>query len=280
MRSLDVAIRPMIADDAEFAARMTVIERWGYLVEDFRRLVTLEPRGCFVAVRDNRRIGMITTVSYGEFSVLGCLIVRKAYRGLGIGETLMQCAMDRLERGGVRSTELDGVIPALSLYRRLGFKDQCLSLRFFRPALPAGGGTTKPGGAGEDEITAFDRSMTRLDRRHVLERFCREFPASLYAVRDEGLRAYAFVRSRAEGRFVIAPFVAADQTAAERLLSHIVPAYSDRPLYIGVLESNRTMVSLLIARGFVYMQPSVRMYRGERVGYDKHVYGIISPEKG
>ena len=51
-------------------------------------------------------------------------------------------------------------------------------------------------------------------------------------------------------------------------------------IVIGVPELNRRFVDLLLAEGFVYSQPSLRMYFGLRRDYERHVYAIVSPEKG
>jgi len=37
---------------------------------------------------------------------------------------------------------------------------------------------------------------------------------------------------------------------------------------------------MLLKYGFKSTEPSLRMYLGERKAYEKHLYGIISPEKG
>ena len=125
-------ITEMKKDDVKFALKLTRIERWSYNEDDFRRLIIFEPEGCFIASKNEKRIGMVTTTSYEDYAFLGCLIVLKGERGKGIGTKLMGHAINYLNGKGVKTVELDGVFPAVSMYRRLGFKDKYLSLRFIR----------------------------------------------------------------------------------------------------------------------------------------------------
>lgn len=124
----------MMEDDIKFATKLTLYEKWGYKEKDLRRLIYFEPEGCFIAWKNEERVGMVTTTSYGDYAFLGCLIVRKEERGGELGTKLMEHAINVLKKKGVKTIELDGVFPAVSLYRRLKLKDKYLSLRFMRKA--------------------------------------------------------------------------------------------------------------------------------------------------
>lgn len=272
----DVAVRVMTECDIGFATEMTDIEKWGYVREDFQRLVYLEPDGCFVALHDNDKIGMVTTTTYGDYAFLGCLIVREQFRGQGIGEKLMIHAVEYLKTKGVRSIELDGVFPALSLYRRLGFADKYLSLRLFRPPQVFPGTVEDSKDAPSMDIILFDKRKTGIDRNRILNRYLDEFKPCLLASE----KAYTFVLPRGKGRLRIAPFVAENDREAEKLLGRVLSKYSENTLMMGVPEVNRAMAAMLVRYGFKYNKPSVRMYLDKRRDYEKHVYGILSPEKG
>jgi len=276
----DLSILAMSEADIPFANRLTDIEEWGYLPDDFRRLISLQPSGCFVAWKGGERAGMITCMLYGDYAFLGSLIVLAACRQKNIGEQLMRHAMSYLEGEGARTIELDGVFPAVSLYRRLGFVDKYLSLRFYRPPGAAAGSASAPKTGHSDSLVEFDLRKTGVKREHLLRRYCREFGQSAYAVGDTELSAYAIVRPTSDDRFTVAPFVAQDTDSAGQLLSAVVAKYAAKGLGMGVPEVNRDMVALLLREGFTYTQPSVRMYRGPRRDYERHVYGIASPDKG
>ncbi|HDL03138.1 MAG TPA: GNAT family N-acetyltransferase [candidate division Zixibacteria bacterium] len=273
-------ITTMTEDDIAFAVKMTDIERWGYLYTDFRKLMLFEPKGCFVAFKDDRPVGMVTTTSYDKYAFIGSLIVARGTRKEGIGEKLMQTAIDYLEGKGVTTIELDGVFAAASLYRRLGFKDKYLSLRFSREVSKEYGELFSCPRELEGEIVDFDRKAIGLNRARLLSAYFNEDGYSIYAIRENEIKAYILIRKRAGGVFAIGPLVASDQMYAETLLLSVLKKYGPRKLLTGVPAINRGMISLLIENGFIYNMPSLRMYRGPRVEYEENVYCIFSAEKG
>ncbi len=305
-------IKQMKEVDIKFAKKMTDCERWGYLEDDFRRLIAYQPDGCFAAWVNQRRVGIITTTSYDDYAFMGSLIVKGLKRDAGIGTKLMNHAIEYLKGKGVRTIELDGVFPAVTLYRRLGFRDKYLSMRWVKGAEEGGeekriGETEKRGDgekgkagkrAGEAEkgedgekgeyntmdiqaVIDFDRQKTGLDRERVIRRLVADFADRVYIIKKQSrLSAYAIVRPREGGYFLVGPMVAENYRVAEILLSNIVSKYSRSRLAIGVPEINRRAVQMVLCRGFTYNQPSLRMYWGERKDYEEHIYAILSPEKG
>ena len=173
-----------------------------------------------------------------------------------------------------------GYFFAVSLYRRLGFKDKYLSLRFKvrgennnNKALPY-----DPKIA--NEIVSFDREKTELSRERIIRKFLEEFRNSVYIIKKKRISAYAIVRSRAEEHFTIGPLIAENHKAAEVLLCSIMAKYTKKILTMGVPETNCDVVQMLLRNGFNYIEPSLRMYLGERKNYEKNLFGIIAPEKG
>ena len=78
-------IRTWTSGDIPFAKRMTDIEQWGNTTADFVRLLKIQPDGCFVALRGEKPVGIITAMLFGSFGFLGSLIVPEEERGQGIG---------------------------------------------------------------------------------------------------------------------------------------------------------------------------------------------------
>lgn len=272
----------MKPSDITFCKGLTDIEQWGYVEEDFKRLIDYEPNGCFIAWRGDEQIGMITTTSYGTYAFLGSLIVRNDVRRKGVGLRLMKRALDYLTKKGSSTIELDGVFPAVTLYRRLGLNDKYLSLRFIKTptAHHKEKSTYHTPQENVDDIIYFDRVKTGLDRAKVLERLLNDLPHSVYTIREKDMKAYALIRPRTGNVLMIGPFIAEHRAFAEILLSQIGRIYSHKTLTIGVPAVNNDAVALIIKHGFIYKQPSLRMYRGKRINYERHIYGILSPEKG
>jgi GNAT superfamily N-acetyltransferase len=273
----------MVDTDIAFAKQLTDIEKWGHLETDFRRLSGLDPAGCFVAWQDSERLAIVTTASYDRYAFIGNLIVRKDQRAKGIGYMLMEHAVSYLDHSGVRTIELDGVFAALSIYRRLGFVDKYLSMRFARAA-------TAQIVADTDErircpdlpesILNFDREKTGIERGRLLRLLIEEHSDTTYFLGREKIVAYGVVRNRENGVLHIGPVVAEDDLAFEELLSSIISRHGKDVLTMGVLKMNRATSSILLKYNFEYRPPSLRMYRGQRLDYERHVYGIVSADVG
>lgn len=275
-----LAIGVMTEADVGYATQLATEEKWGHLEEDFRRLLHLEPEGCFVAWRAEDRVGIVTTTSCGDYAFLGSLIVSKRARGRGIGEALLKHAMTYLIGRDVTTIELDGVFPAASLYRRLGFRDKYLSLRFKGEGTKRAAEALPYGPELAEDIVSFDRAKTGLSRERIVGRFVKEFGDSVHVVKRGKLAGYAVVRPRAGGDLGIGPWIAEDQDVAGLLLQSILSKHEGRVLTIGVPEINRDAVRMLLNEGFNYTEPSLRMYWGDGRDYEKNVYAIVSPEKG
>ena len=275
-----VEISPMTEADLAFATKCTDIEKWGYLPDDFRCLMLFQPGGCFVARSKGRRIGIVTTTGYGRYGFIGSLIVLRKYRGAGAGELLMRQAIDHLEDRGVTTMELDGVFEAVSLYRRLGFVDKYHSLRFHRPPQKLRGRSSAARVPRLDELLKYDKGRTSISRGHILEHYYGQGGHWFLAVGAKAISGYALVRPRPDAHVVVGPMVADDLKSCRTLMHAVLAGYGQNAIAMSVPETNREMVDLVRSLGFRSSTPSLRMYRGRRKNYEKHLRAILSPEKG
>jgi GNAT superfamily N-acetyltransferase len=269
--------------DIEFAKELTDIEKWGHLETDFQRLSFLDPKGCFVVWQGTERVGIVTTVSYDTYAFIGNLIVRKDQRAKGIGFMLMEHAVSYLDQKGVKTIELDGVFAAVSIYRRLGFIDKCLSKRFVRAATDGivddiDENTLCPD--SPQSILGFDLEKTGIERGRLLKILIEEHSDTTYCLGKEKISAYGVVRNRTNGVLHIGPVVAENDSACQELLLSIIRKHRKSILTMGVLEMNRVATGILLENNFEYRLPSLRMYRGQRLDYARHIYGIVSADVG
>lgn len=273
-------IRVMTDADIDFALGMTTIEGWGNCNTDFPRLLALEPEGCFVAMHDGNRVGMITTTTYETYAFLGSLIVARECRKRGYGHKLLEHAIEYLKGRGVTTIELDGVLAAVPLYRRLGFQEKYMSLRFSgtSESVTVAAERYRPG--IRQEILQLDRELTGMDRVRVIGRLLQEFAGSCYVHSGDGVDAYTIVRERSTGNLACGPLVARTPGAAAELFRGVLSLYSGKSISLGVPALSKAMVDSLHALDFDILAPSLRMYLGERIDYERHVYAIVSPEKG
>lgn len=278
-----IEIRALRGADISFATSLTDVEEWGHQASDFERLIDLDPAGCFVAWENEERVGIATTISYDGFAFLGNVVVKKGKRGQNIGPALMHHALCYLEKRSMKTIELDGVMPAVAMYRSLGFRDKYRSLRLARePADEHHGAAVESLSCPEPAATiaSFDHQMTGIQRKRLIEKLVNEFPNGTFCIGERHLRAYATVRERANHTFAIGPIVAEGTVAFAELISGILLQYNTRTMTVGIPEVNTDGVKVLLQNGFTYCAPSMRMYRGSRINYEKHVYGIASADVG
>jgi ribosomal protein S18 acetylase RimI-like enzyme len=275
-------IRPLEHTDIDFAKSLTDIEGWGHRASDFRRLIELDPAGCFVAWENGERAGIATTASYDDYAFLGNVIVKKGKRGRNIGSLLMQHALRYLEERTVQTIELDGVMTAVAMYRSMGFCEKYRSLRLARKPISQYHGDRRlmscPDAA--EAITVFDHERTGIHRQRLIEKLIREFRDQVFCLASPQLEAYAVVRERADQTVAIGPIIANDVHAFSDLLSGMIDRFGNRTMTVGIPEVNTDGVLVLLNDGFEHCAPSMRMYRGSRIDYERHVYGIVSADVG
>jgi GNAT superfamily N-acetyltransferase len=128
---MGIEIRPMSSSDLDFAAHCTLSEGWSSETrETFEGFHEYDPNGCLIAESDGRSIGICVATHYGTVGFIGELIVVEAMRGRGVGRQLLEYSIDYLVSRGTQNIFLDGDIPAIPLYERVGYRTICRSLRF------------------------------------------------------------------------------------------------------------------------------------------------------
>jgi GNAT superfamily N-acetyltransferase len=274
-----IEIKVMQQADIPFVVEMTAAEGWGHSEADIGRLLALSPDGCFVAWDRDERIGTITSTRYEDFAFVAVLIVREEYRGHGIGRRLLERAIDYLRSQGVSTIELDGVLKAVPLYRRLDFRDKYLSLRFHGSATDYGEHCDRYDRSLREEILAFDRDRVGLARRAVIDCLLSEFVDSTYVLRESSVLAYTILRQREDGCFTLGPLIAEGPADAIQLLKAVLSLHVGGKFRVGVPDPHDEIVEFLRESDFEQSDPSLRMYLGERREYERHVFAIISAEK-
>src|SRR6266852_4773742 len=104
----NVSLRRMTDSDLRAADELRRLAGWNQTIEDWRRLLRLEPRGCFVAVQNGEVVGTVTTTTYGQaLAWIGMMLVHPEHQRRGIGTRLMRQALEYLQGRGVKSVKLD-----------------------------------------------------------------------------------------------------------------------------------------------------------------------------
>jgi len=282
----DVLIREMKEADLAFAAKCTAAEGW--VAEN---LTTLEgfflhdPKGCFVAEENGRRVGICVATFYGNSGFIGELIVRPEARGRGVGAELLNHGVQILIDRGVKTVYLDGEVRAVGLYQRNGFRKICRSCRFSGHLSGKLSSKVRQMATSDlDQVFKLDRSSFGEDRSFFLRRRLYLFPELCYVMVD-GDRLTGFILGRGGEDWVSAgPWVVSED--AENpidLISAFTFKVGERPISIGILETNPQACDLVRSIGLQERVESPwRMALGkpDDLGASPRCYAVGSGAKG
>jgi ribosomal protein S18 acetylase RimI-like enzyme len=280
-------IRPMYhPSDLDFAAACTAAEEWASETRrEFEGFFAYDPQGCFIAEEGGQPVGTGVATTYGEFGFVGELVVIPALRGCGIGRRLLEHAVEYLRAGGARAVYLDGVLAALPLYERAGFRRVCRSWRFLGQIPGAAHPGVRPMGTQDMEAVArLDWAGFGAGRRFFLERRLALYP-ELCWVLEGGGEVRGFMMGRRGDDWVYAgPWVVEPDVAhPEHLLDCFALQAGGSEFAIGVLEANEKAVAIMHRLGFEALPESPwRMVLGEGdlAGSPAQVFAIGSAAKG
>jgi len=280
-----VRIRRMTTGDLGFCLKLMRMTGWGNTSDDLRRMLSYEPDGCFIASLDGADVGMVGSTSYGDVGWVGNLVVLPQHRGLGIGASLMRSAIQHLKDAGVSSIRLDSVAKAIPLYRRLGFSEEYLSLRFTGVGKSCDvTGVEAMLQADLPDVLELDGRFFGASRARMISRVLRYFPELCYVARI-GSRMVGYIMAKeGEGLLKIGPWICEPGRpgVAEALLQKIMDEAAGGKLWVGVPEWNKASVEILGSNGFEGLPSSTRMCRGDRtpMGDVRGVFGIGAADKG
>jgi len=283
---MQATIRLMEERDIDFALAQTAREGWDIAAGGFQMHLKHDPAGCFIAERDGRRIAMITTTRYGGSAFIGNLIVDPARRRQGVGEMLMQCAMDHLRQQGISRLALEADPPGVKLYRRLGFTDAFQSLRFetespVRPAAGEGREVEPLTDADLHQMARFDALHFGDDRSRILAALLPSAPAA-FCLRRDGAPVGYIITQPLEGGVRLGPAVAVGAEATAALIDAVLARLDAARFTAGIPAPNRDGARVLRARNFEPRTPSLRMVCGDEAyhGQPEHVLAIAGGDRG
>ncbi|MGD8451506.1 MAG: GNAT family N-acetyltransferase [Phycisphaerae bacterium] len=283
---MNVTIRLLGPHDVDFAVKQTAREGWDTPASVFHFCLALDREGNFIAECEGRPAGLVTTTRHRETGWVGNLIVEPDCRRQGVGEQLMRRAMDHLAQQGVRTLRLEAVPLGVSLYQRLGFRDEFESLRFRlegwrEPPTAENAPAERLLGPSLRTVAEFDAEHFGDDRGRLLSRLLQDGHGAWW-VPDGGSVASYVITSASQHGVRLGPGVATTPAAAEALIDTVVSEFADAPILAGVPAVNREAIELLTARGFASKPSCRRMVYGEGAcgGTPEHVLAIANGAMG
>jgi GNAT superfamily N-acetyltransferase len=274
----------METSDIGAGMRLKEAAGWNQTEQDWRRLLALEPVGCFVACEGGRVCGTVTTLRYGmRFGWIGMLLTDPDSRRRGIGTRLLHEAVAYLECKGVETLRLDGTPMGYHLYLRHGFQDEYEVQRWegiSRAQMHSG----LPPLQEQDleAVCTLDCRIFGADRSHLLSSLWRENPSCSAVAHSAGTPA-GFVLWRPGTRaWYLGPCSANSFEITERLLAEMLSRVAGEPVFLDICTKNPGARELLEPLKFKYQRSLVRMYRGPHPcpGEPHSVFAIAGPELG
>lgn len=263
-------IRRMVRSDMDFAKRITDIEGWGFERGDFQRLLTLTPRGSFIACAAGRRVGLLTTVCQGDTCWIGNVVVAPPLRGTGIGRKLVVASMEYYRGRGIRKIGLISRANTVHFYEGLGFsKGQHITglggvpkrPRAFRPVkgvVPISKGLLP-------DVIHLDEEAGGVDRGRMLTSFSRDFQNHFFVSVEHGEVEGFIVGKPGTTGLDVGPWICAgDSRRAVRELFLALVAQWRGPVEIYVPRQKGWAISFLRRAGLERVNHFYEMTRGWR----------------
>src|SRR5258708_38623110 len=120
-----VTIRLLLPSDGSGAMGVTRAAGWNQTPSDWERLLSLDPEGCFTLESGGRLAATTTVVCYGrELAWVGMVLTAPEFRRRGFAESLIERALEFVERRGVDTVKLDASETGNGLYRKFGFVEE------------------------------------------------------------------------------------------------------------------------------------------------------------
>jgi len=282
--TLAVEIRLLFEADIPAAMQLKEAARWNQTEADWRRLLRLEPSGCFGAIKDGRLVGTTTTTIYGELAWIGMVLVEPQHRRQGIAAKLMNVALDYLQ-DKVDTIKLDATSLGQPVYEKFGFQVESAVERWSGVAQSTSGETQPQAVTDRNtmrDLLNLDRVAFNADRSRLIQTLIDDACVSPVLMRaaDGALSGYALARN-GTSRTYIGPVVAKDPQIAETLLDRMFGELAGTDVYVDLNKQCGAAASLLSDRGFVKERDLIRMVKGrESRKTSPLVVAIAGPEVG
>jgi GNAT superfamily N-acetyltransferase len=296
-----ISFRDMQPADIAAGLELCRASRWNQLRRDWELFLMLSPAGCRVAIKDERLVGTVTTVSYQNrfsqngfshkgfsqngFSWIGMVLVDSAERRQGIGTQLLQEALEVLKKE--RLVGLDATPAGREVYVKLGFVDESRLSRMettVSPDISRGEDNFALRMAKSDlqAVCELDQKVFGADRCVLLEWLFTNAPEYAWLIKQNSrVTGYTFGRHGFNFEH-LGPVIAEDGKVAEHLVSACLAECAGKKFILDAAHYDGEWMQWLTSIGFQEQRPFVRMFRGENFvpGLREQQFAILGPEFG
>src|SRR2546426_459594 len=268
----NVSLRRMTDGDLPSADELRRVAGWNQTLADWRRLLWLEPRGCFVAVEDSKVVGTVTTTTYGQaLAWIGMMLVHAEYQRRGIGTRLMHQALEYLRERGVACVKLDATPAGRPVYERLGFVPESTLMRWQRPA---SGQTQTPEttvapardltDADWEAVDAIDQADFGASRACLLRSLAHDSRAVLVWPAQGRVVGWGMVRPGANADY-LGPLVCSSDEGLLSLVLALLGKAGSHSVIWDVPDKNESAKATAQRFGFAPLRPLTRMRLGPEI---------------
>ena len=285
----DIIVRPMTEADLPGACELRRLAGWNQTPEDWRRMLSLEPDGCFVALQDGEVVGTVTATTYGQaLAWIGMMLVHPERRRQGIGRRLMLQALEYLRGCGVPTIKLDATPAGYPLYEQLGFVSEWTLTRWNRPAE---GQTPFPESVLADTralndadwraVDALDAAAFGTPRARLVRSFVPHNRAALVWPAQGPVAGWGLLRPGANADY-LGPLVCSGSEGLLALATALLRTAENRSVFWDVPDQNEAAKAMAQRFGFETVRPLTRM----RLGPDsitsnpQAMFAIVDPAVG
>jgi len=289
-----MTIRRMTIDDLPLGLGLSRQAGWNQTESDWRRFISMEPEGCFVAELDGSPVGTTTTCVFGhQVAWIAMVLVDKDVRGRGIGTGLLKHALDYLKERKVGTVRLDATPAGRPIYEKLGFVPEYELARFegmvgdlrltiadCRLKNRKSKIENRKSKIVFPDLIEFDHRMTGTDRAKMLSRLFEEFPELVRCVR-QGNKVEGYAAARPGANAIQAGPCIATASAGPSLLSDTLNRCAGKPVFVDIPLDNARAVKIAESSGLKVQRCFTRMCLGERINDNAQaIWSSSGPEKG
>ena len=278
----------MKSNDLDFALHLIDLVGWSLQRFQVEELLLFDDDCGIIVEVDSQPIGMIIAINYENFGFIGNFIVLPEFRKKGIGSTLFDYSIKHLESKGIQTIGLDGVLDAVKLYKKHGFKSQTKSLRVIVKVPPSPEKLENSHSSIHsmteellEQVYELDNKHFKADRSKLLELVFRNNKDYCYVILRNGkVTAYIMAVPQKE-RIAIGPWVAENnEVEAAELLRKIGEQTSPLPLRLPILQSNKRVLKILEQFDHSVNSYAIRMVKGVTITDSQGYLALAGPDRG
>jgi GNAT superfamily N-acetyltransferase len=279
----NIIIRNLFQEETGFVIQLAAEEGWNPGLNDIDCFYRADPNAFYIAFADEKPAGCIAAINYGkELGFTGFHIVKKEFRGKGIGKALLEFALQKFGNIPVCSSCFNDQI---EFYKKFGF---AFLHRIFTFEGIADGKPYNPDGVITpfnypfDMLYNFVREISPYGDKSFLQQWFNQPKSLLFGiVKNEKYSGCGLFKQCVKGN-KIAGLFCDDFKTANTLINALTGHMAKESLfYIDIPEQNTDALRVAESMNLKNAGETIRIFRNQKPLVDlSKVYGFTSLELG